>query len=147
MSQEPWTEQEIKQWVTGKWPKLNPILFSKIEVNGDNVHPTYKFLKQCFPGDINWNFSTKFIVGKDGIPIQRFDKNQSWEEIEKCIENALNEKQSNDVEDDDDEKGNADDNKLKLVAKEYVFKSIDADKHKITCLDADFNDVVFDLDP
>ena len=50
MSQEPWTEQEIKQWVTGKWPKLKPILFSKIEVNGDNTHSTYKFLKKCFPG-------------------------------------------------------------------------------------------------
>ncbi len=89
MGQEPWTEQEIKKWVVGKWPKLNPIMFSKIEVNGDNVDKTYKYLKTCFPGDINWNFATKFLVGKNGIPVQRFDKNQTWQEIEKCIQSEL----------------------------------------------------------
>eukprot|EP01083_Nonionella_stella_P288232 980891_1 len=90
MQQEPWNEQEIKTWVTGKWPNLNPVLFSKIEVNGDNTHATYKFLKTCFPGDIHWNFATKFVVGSDGIPVARFDKKQTWDEIEKCLQNELN---------------------------------------------------------
>merc|ERR1712039_149048 len=155
------TEKEIKVWVTGKWPKLNPVLFSKIDVNGDKTHATYQFLKTCFPGDINWHFSTKFVVGKDGKPIQRFDKNQTWDDIEKCIQTALeepyngdddekqNEKDSEvvveskeDVKDDDEDK-----DKLKdVIKKEYVFKSIDNEKLKITCLDEEYNDIVFDLD-
>ena len=89
MGQEPWKEKEIKEWVNNKWPKLNPILFEKIYVNGDNTHYIYKFLKKSFPGDINWNFSTKFIIAKNGIPQQRFDKNQSWNDIEKFIQNQL----------------------------------------------------------
>ena len=62
MGQEPWNEKEIKEWVTGKWPKLNPTMFAKIEVNGDNTHKTYKFLKKCFPGDINWKYVMCIIM-------------------------------------------------------------------------------------
>eukprot|EP01084_Bolivina_argentea_P313810 543488_1 len=201
MQQEPWNEQEIKTWVTGKWPNLNPVLFSKIEVNGDNTHATYKFLKTCFPGDIHWNFATKFVVGSDGIPVARFDKKQTWDEIEKCLQNELNKvaPQAQDdeppkneaataVEDEkkelkeEDEADNVEEDKAKenetenvdakkeqqqeqqdenvdkeqeqekekseaiLSTKEYVFKSIDKEQNKVTCLDADFNDISFDLD-
>lgn len=102
LGQEPWTEKEIKEWVTGKWPKLNPTMFSKISVNGDDVDKTYKYLKTCFPGDINWNFATKFVVGKDGIPVQRFDKNQTWEQIEQCIQTELDKSYQDDDNKDDD---------------------------------------------
>ena len=104
-------------------------------------------------GDINWNFSTKFIVGRDGIPVQRFDKNQSWEDIEECIQTALNaSSDENDAVSSSkaDQKVNAADDevekKLEVETASYVFKSIDNANNKITCLDADFNDIVFDLD-
>jgi len=89
LSQEPWKEAEIKEWVTNKWPKLNPVLFSKVNVNGDNEHAVFTFLKKCFPGDVVWNFASKFVIGRDGIPVQRFDKKQGWDEIEKCIVEEL----------------------------------------------------------
>ena len=50
-------------------------LFSKIEVNGDNAHPLYKFLKSEKGGllgdSIKWNF-TKFLVDKQGNVIERY---------------------------------------------------------------------------
>ncbi len=51
-------------------------MFSKIHVNGDQVHPLYHYLKKASPGilgskSIKWNF-TKFLVGKDGQVVKRF---------------------------------------------------------------------------
>lgn len=156
LSQEPWKEPEIKKWVDEKWPKLNPVLFTKIDVNGDNTHKVYKFLKSCFPGDINWNFATKFVIGADGIPVQRYDKNQKWEDIEKCIQQQLKTGVVEDITGADDKKNDEIDNKdenveenpndkVLLTKTEYVYKSIDKENNKITCLDAEFNDIIFDL--
>ena len=89
MGQEPWPEPEIKEFVTTKWPNLNAELFSKIEVNGKDTHPVYQFLKGALPGDISWNFASKFVIGRDGIPVQRFDSSQSWQDIEQCIKREL----------------------------------------------------------
>ncbi len=52
-------------------------MYSKISVKGDDMHPLYHFLtdKQTNPttgGDIKWNF-TKFLIGKDGKVIARFE--------------------------------------------------------------------------
>lgn len=44
MFQEPWPEPEIKAFVQDKYG-VTFDLFSKIEVNGDNAHPLWKFLK------------------------------------------------------------------------------------------------------
>lgn len=50
-------------------------VFQKIEVNGRNEAQLYKFLKQKAGGSfgeaIKWNF-TKFLVDKNGIPVERF---------------------------------------------------------------------------
>jgi glutathione peroxidase len=51
-------------------------LFEKIEVNGSNAHPLYKFLKAAAPGllgidRIKWNF-TKFLVDRDGNVLKRY---------------------------------------------------------------------------
>lgn len=51
-------------------------LFEKIDVNGDNTHPLFAFLKKQAPGvlgtqKIKWNF-TKFLVGKDGTVVKRY---------------------------------------------------------------------------
>ena len=90
--QEPWENDKIKEFVQKGWPKLseNVILFSKIDVNGNNTHPIYLYLKEIYPGDIKWNFASKFIIGRDGIPCARFDSSQTWEEIESKIVEELN---------------------------------------------------------
>lgn len=46
-------------------------VFDKIEVNGPNASPVYQMLKAKFPGDIEWNYA-KFLVDKDGVPVQRY---------------------------------------------------------------------------
>jgi glutathione peroxidase len=73
-SQEPGTDEEIKQFCTSKYFITFP-LFDKIEVNGANRHPLYELLAgkdSPFPGDITWNFN-KFLIGKDGKILKRFD--------------------------------------------------------------------------
>jgi glutathione peroxidase len=72
--QEPGTNEEIKQFCTSKYDVTFP-LFDKIDVNGANRHPLYVSLAgdaSPFPGNIKWNF-TKFLIGKDGKILHRFD--------------------------------------------------------------------------
>ena len=72
--QEPGTNEEIKQFCTSKYDVTFP-LFDKIEVNGPNRHPLYVLLAgetSPFPGNIKWNFN-KFLIGKDGKILKRFD--------------------------------------------------------------------------
>lgn len=85
--QDPYTEEGIKEFVK----KFNTQykFFSKIDVNGPNTHPVYKFLKECLPGDITWNFASKFVVNQDGVPVKRFEK-ESYEEMEQFFVELLN---------------------------------------------------------
>jgi glutathione peroxidase len=50
-------------------------LFQKIDVNGKTTHPVYQYLKSQKGGfltnRIKWNF-TKFLIGKDGVPVKRY---------------------------------------------------------------------------
>ncbi len=90
--QEPGTNEEIKQFCSSKFSVTFP-LFDKIEVNGANRHPLYVALAgkdSPFPGDIKWNFN-KFLVGKDGKIIKRFDSKVTpdSEELTKAVEAAL----------------------------------------------------------
>ena len=68
-------------------------MFSKIEVNGKNAHPLYKFLKNklggFFGGEIKWNF-TKFLIDTNGKPIKRFAPTTKPEEIDHYLEKILN---------------------------------------------------------
>jgi len=73
-SQEPGTDEEIKQFCSSKYSVTFP-LFDKIDVNGPQRHPLYTLLAgegSPYPGDIKWNF-TKFLIGRDGKIIKRFD--------------------------------------------------------------------------
>ncbi|HXI68787.1 MAG TPA: glutathione peroxidase [Verrucomicrobiae bacterium] len=73
-AQEPGTNEEIKQFCSSKYDVTFP-LFDKIEVNGANRNPLYVVLAgeaSPFPGNIKWNF-TKFLIGKDGKILNRFD--------------------------------------------------------------------------
>jgi glutathione peroxidase len=59
--------------------------FEKGDVNGKNTQAVYTWLKQAYPGDITWNFASKFIIGADGKPLARFDHGTKWSEIEEYI--------------------------------------------------------------
>jgi glutathione peroxidase len=92
MHQEPGTAAEIKQFCTAKYGVTFP-MFDKIEVNGEHRHPLYVALagkESPFPGNIKWNF-TKFLVGRDGKILARFDSKvkPESEEMTKAIESAL----------------------------------------------------------
>jgi glutathione peroxidase len=72
--QEPGSNEEIKEFCTSKYSVSFP-LFDKLEVKGPNQHPLYKALsgkEGAFPGDVKWNFG-KFLVGRDGKPLKRFE--------------------------------------------------------------------------
>ncbi len=72
--QEPGTEEEIQAFCTLNYGVTFPMM-SKIEVNGENTHPLYVWLKKKAPGilgnAIKWNFA-KFLVQKDGTSVERF---------------------------------------------------------------------------
>jgi len=85
--QEPWPEPEIKQWVTEKFhPTFD--LYSKIDVNGDNAHPLWKYLKHKQGGfmmdAIKWNFS-KFLIDRHGQAVQRYGPNVAPNDMEKDV--------------------------------------------------------------
>ncbi len=67
-------------------------LFAKIDVNGKNAHPLYKFLKSqlggVFGSKIKWNF-TKFLIDKNGKPVKRFSPSTLPEKIEADIVKLL----------------------------------------------------------
>lgn len=68
-------------------------MFAKIEVNGKNADPIYKWLKKALPGRfgsrrVKWNF-TKFLVDGEGDPIKRYAPATTPEEIERDIEGLL----------------------------------------------------------
>ncbi len=72
--QEPGSDEDIKEFCEMNYGVEFP-LFSKIEVNGDNAHPLYRFLKSEKTGllgdSLKWNF-TKFLVDKQGNVIDRY---------------------------------------------------------------------------
>ena len=74
-AQEAGSEAEIKQFCSLSYDVTFP-MFSKIDVNGDNAHPLYKFLKKACKGilgseNIKWNF-TKFLINRNGEVVNRF---------------------------------------------------------------------------
>ena len=91
-SQEPGSNEEIQQFCQLNYGVSFPVL-DKIEVNGDDTHPLYKYLKTEAPGllgskSIKWNF-TKFLVDKDGKVIKRFAPTDAPESMEADIEQLL----------------------------------------------------------
>jgi len=91
-SQEPGTEKEIQNFCSVNFGVTFP-MFSKLNVNGDDTHPLYVYLKSEQPGIlgseiIKWNF-TKFLVDKSGKVVNRFGSSTKPKEIEKDIEALL----------------------------------------------------------
>lgn len=90
--QEKGNDAEIKQFCDLRFNIKFP-LFSKIEVNGENTHPLFDFLKSKAPGilgskRIKWNF-TKFLVNKEGEVVKRYAPTTKPEAIESDIKKLL----------------------------------------------------------
>ena len=90
--QEPGDAEEIARFCSLDYPVSFPLM-AKCEVNGDQAHPFYRWLKQQKPGllgseAIKWNF-TKFLVGRDGQVIERFAPTTTPADLEKDVVAAL----------------------------------------------------------
>ena len=89
--QEPGDDSAIDEFCKLNFGVTFP-MFSKIEVNGDEAHPLYRWLRQEKSGvlgdAIKWNF-TKFLVGRDGTVIARYAPTTTPEKMADDIEAAL----------------------------------------------------------
>jgi len=89
--QEPGTEDEIATFCERNYGVSFP-MFAKIDVNGADTHPLYRWLKDekrgLLGGAIKWNF-TKFLVGRDGTPLERFAPQAEPADLAADIEKAL----------------------------------------------------------
>ena len=89
-AQEPGTNEEIKAFCSRKYDVTFPMM-SKVSVKGDGIVPLYSYLTSETGGDIKWNF-TKFLIGKDGKIVQRFepavkpDSNELVGAVEKALQ-------------------------------------------------------------
>lgn len=85
--QEPGNGEEICQFVKSK--NVNFDMFEKINVNGNDAHPLWKYLKQKQGGTlgdfIKWNF-TKFIIDKNGQPVERHGPSTNPKDLVKSLE-------------------------------------------------------------
>lgn len=90
-NQDDGTNSEIEEFC-----KLNYgvtfTMFQKIDVNGENAHPLYRWLREEKHGlisdKIKWNF-TKFLLDRDGEVIARFAPATEPEKLRESIENVL----------------------------------------------------------
>ena len=89
--QEPGTSEEIQDFCITNYNVTFP-LSEKIEVNGSDVHPLYKYLKNELKGKLNnsikWNF-TKFLIDRNGVPLKRFSSTVEPEDITPFIDQLL----------------------------------------------------------
>jgi glutathione peroxidase len=90
-NQEPGTEDEIKEFCSTTYNVTFP-MFAKVDVNGDDAHPLYQWLrseKSGMLGDkIKWNF-TKFLVDRDGQVVGRYGSTTTPDQIAGDIEQQL----------------------------------------------------------
>ena len=90
-NQEPGDEKSIAEGCLLNYGVTFP-MFAKVDVNGDNAHPLFKYLKSelggWFGSSIKWNF-TKFLIDKNGKPVKRFSPTTTPESIEKYVEKMI----------------------------------------------------------
>ncbi|KAG1050843.1 hypothetical protein G6F43_006909 [Rhizopus delemar] len=90
--QEPGTEEEIQNFCSLNWSVTFP-LASKVEVNGDNEAPLWKWLKESQPGilglkRVKWNFE-KFLIDREGKVVKRYASTTDPKSISSEIESLL----------------------------------------------------------
>ncbi|MBI5333897.1 MAG: glutathione peroxidase [Burkholderiales bacterium] len=91
-SQDPGSESEIASFCQLNYGVSFPMM-AKIDVNGSDAHPLYKWLTEEAPGilgtkAIKWNF-TKFLIGRDGQVIKRYAPTDKPKDLAGDIERAL----------------------------------------------------------
>jgi phospholipid-hydroperoxide glutathione peroxidase len=86
-NEEPGSNEEICQFVASKNVKFD--VFGKVSVNGNDAHPLWKYLKHKKGGTlgdfIKWNF-TKFIIDKNGQPVERYGPSTNPKDLVKSLE-------------------------------------------------------------
>ena len=87
--QAPGTIAEIKEFCSTTY-NVKFTQFDKIEVNGENEHPLYTYLKANAENknNIRWNF-TKFLISSDGKILKRFESGDKMEDVESAVAQAL----------------------------------------------------------
>ena len=90
--QEKGKEEEIKDFCEKNYSITFPI-FEKVEVNGKNAHPLFRFIKEQKKGfmgteSIKWNFS-KFLLNKSGEVVKRYGSLDVPENLETDIKQLL----------------------------------------------------------
>jgi glutathione peroxidase len=89
--QEPGGADEIAQTCQINYGVSFP-MFAKVDVNGAQAHPLFRWLTAALPGwfgrRVKWNF-TKFLIGRDGKPIKRFATITKPERMETAVSKAL----------------------------------------------------------
>ncbi len=92
MNQELSTSSDIQEFCSARYNVTFP-MFGKVDVNGPNAHPLYRFLVSQAAGwlgvrRIGWNF-TKFLVDRNGNVVKRYSTMTTPESIESDIEKLL----------------------------------------------------------
>jgi glutathione peroxidase len=89
--QEPGSAAEIGEFCESNYAVSFP-MFDKIEVNGDNAHPLYQYLRREKSGllgsTIKWNF-TKFLIDRSGKVVARYAPTTTPQALTKDIEALL----------------------------------------------------------
>jgi glutathione peroxidase len=90
--QEPGDAEEISSFCDLTFGVSFPLM-AKIDVNGDNAPPLYRWLKREAPGifgprKVKWNF-TKFLIGRDGLVVRRYAPTTKPQTLAKDIEALL----------------------------------------------------------
>jgi glutathione peroxidase len=109
--QEPGSDEEIQDFCKSTYDVTFPV-FAKIEVNGPSADPLYQYLRAQAPGDfgpkyggfyaaiskirpeaegtdeVKWNF-TKFLIGRDGAVVKRYEPSVLPADIKADLENYL----------------------------------------------------------
>lgn len=90
-NQDPGSNKEISDFCLINYG-VTFTMFEKIDVNGENTHPIYKYLKSnakgIFGNEIKWNF-TKFLIDVEGNVVDRFAPTTTPNKIRKDIEKLL----------------------------------------------------------
>jgi len=91
-AQEPGDAEAIAQFCQSSFDVTFP-LFAKIDVNGDNAHPLYTWLKHEAAGilgteAIKWNF-TKFLIDREGKVVHRYAPATRPDELVEAVEAQL----------------------------------------------------------
>lgn len=90
-NQEPGDAEAVGEFCQRNYGVTFP-MFAKVNVNGPDAHPLWKWLRQqksgVFGDTIKWNF-TKFLVGRDGQVLERFAPTTKPDELTSPVEKAL----------------------------------------------------------